>query len=270
MKTKELVGVYELVIYKRDGLDEGGTPTEPKPNFIVQLSSNPTIGGTMAGDGTFPKHTLVSAFATPNAGYTFTNWTEGSTVLSENPSYSFTVFKDRTLVANFAPVIVTDQHFNVALSTDPILGGITEGDGQFLANASVTVNAVADAGYQFTNWIFDGVVVSTAPSYTFTLLKDSALVANFSLIDTTPPTDPAELLLTITSGGGSVQKSLDQPGYKAGDVVLLTAVPEDGFKFDSWSGDITSTDNPLSVTMDASKTISADFTLINPSLAKKK
>ena len=41
--------------------------------------------------------------ANPNAGYTFTNWTENGTVVSTDATYTFSVTADRTLTAHFAP-----------------------------------------------------------------------------------------------------------------------------------------------------------------------
>jgi len=39
--------------------------------------------------------------ATSETGYDFTEWTEGGTTVSADPTYSFTVNSNRTLVANF-------------------------------------------------------------------------------------------------------------------------------------------------------------------------
>jgi hypothetical protein len=72
--------------------------------YSVTLSSNPLAGGTTIGGGTFNSNTLVTVFASPNTGYTFTNWTENGSVVSATASYSFTIIANRTLVANFASV----------------------------------------------------------------------------------------------------------------------------------------------------------------------
>jgi hypothetical protein len=71
------------------------------PQFNVSLSGNPANGGTTSGGGTFDSGTSVSVSANANAGYTFTNWTEGTTVVSTNTNYTFSITKDRVLVANF-------------------------------------------------------------------------------------------------------------------------------------------------------------------------
>ena len=41
----------------------------------------------------------------------------------------------------------------------------------------------------------------------------------------------------------------------------LTAVPASGYVFSGWGGDASGTTNPLTVTMNANKSITATFTL---------
>ena len=47
--------------------------------------------------------------------------------------------------------------------------------------------------------------------------------------------------------------------YFAGDTATLTAIPEPGFIFDSWTGDVASSNNPLDLVMDSDKTLIAHF-----------
>ena len=56
----------------------------------------------------------MTVTATPAAGYTFTNWTDGGTVASTSASYTFTAARNRILVANFAQITYT-----VATSSNP-------------------------------------------------------------------------------------------------------------------------------------------------------
>jgi len=48
--------------------------------------------------------------------------------------------------------------------------------------------------------------------------------------------------------------------YPSGTQVTLTAIPASGWSFAGWSGDITSSDNPLTITMDANISATATFT----------
>jgi hypothetical protein len=64
---------------------------------------------------------------------------------------------------------------------------------------------------------------------------------------------------TISPAGGT---------FYDGEKIDLTAIPNKGFKFSEWTGDISGTDNPITVTMDTSKFITATFIdisgIINP------
>lgn len=71
------------------------------PMYTVTLISNPTNGGTVTGAGTYNENSSVTVTATPNTGFTFYNWTKSGAVVSTNPSYTFSVTQDVTLVANF-------------------------------------------------------------------------------------------------------------------------------------------------------------------------
>lgn len=64
----------------------------------------------------------------------------------------------------------------------------------------------------------------------------------------------------INDGKGTATASPYANAYTSGRVVTLTAVPEAGQGFLGWSGDASGTVNPLAVTMNASRTITANFT----------
>src|SRR5437773_8392763 len=63
------------------------------------------------------------------------------------------------------------------------------------------------------------------------------------------------------AGSGTVAKSPDHASYDHGSSVELTATPATGYHFVGWSGDATGSTKPLSVTMDAAKSITATFAI---------
>lgn len=66
------------------------------------------------------------------------------------------------------------------------------------------------------------------------------------------------------SGGDTVTKNPDSSFYSPDDNVELTASPNPGYVFSNWSGDVPSgkeNDNPLTITMDSSKNLIANFSL---------
>lgn len=73
---------------------------------------------------------------------------------------------------------------------------------------------------------------------------------------------PEEVTLTTSSSpsiGGSVSRDTAPP-YYLGDTVTLTASPNVGWYFDYWTGDALGSTNPLTITMDDNKSITAVFT----------
>jgi uncharacterized repeat protein (TIGR02543 family) len=76
------------------------------------------------------------------------------------------------------------------------------------------------------------------------------------------------------SAGGTVNASpapncpTDSTKYNYGTAVQLTAVPNAGYVFANWSGDATGTTNPVSVTMNGNKSVTANFIqLLAPEIA---
>jgi hypothetical protein len=67
-------------------------------------------------------------------------------------------------------------------------------------------------------------------------------------------------LTVIPQGAGCVVANPNTNCYSSGTVVTLTAVPSPGESFIGWSGDASGSQNPLSVTMNQSKVITASFT----------
>ena len=65
-------------------------------------------------------------------------------------------------------------------------------------------------------------------------------------------------LSTSISGSGTVNPS--NGTYESGTVVSVSATPSSGYTFSGWSGDASGTTNPLSITMNSNKSITATFT----------
>lgn len=74
-----------------------------------------------------------------------------------------------------------------------------------------------------------------------------------------------EFTLNITiNGSGSVTKNPDQATYMYGTIVQLTATANSGYALNSWSGDLSGSQNPTSITMDGNKSVTAHFVDIMP------
>ena len=213
----------------------------------VVLSSLPIAGGTTSGAGTFAQGSAVTVTAIPNTGYGFTNWTENGVIVSTNSSYQLTMAGNKTLVANFS------VQLTVALSSNPVAGGTTTGGGSFAPGSSVTVTAIPNTGYSFVNWTEGTNIVSTNAIYTSPLNANRTLIANFLM--------SSGFTLNVIAVNGTALKNPALASYSTGAIVQLTATPSTGYTFTGWSGDATGSLNPLSVTMNANKNITANFAL---------
>ena len=67
------------------------------------------------------------------------------------------------------------------------------------------------------------------------------------------------LTVGIANGSGTVNPA-GTNDYQYKSQVQVIAIPDNGYAFSGWSGDIVSTDNPLIVTMDTDYSINASFT----------
>jgi pectate lyase len=84
-----------------------------------------------------------------------------------------------------------------------------------------------------------------------------------SLVQIAPSTGAPPQNFTLTtnvSGSGSISRNPNAGSYAAGTVVTLTATPAAGFQFAGWSGDLSGTANPATITMNANRTVTATFT----------
>jgi hypothetical protein len=61
----------------------------------------------------------------------------------------------------------------------PAVGGVVSGGGAYQQGADCTLTATPSAGYEFAGWVENDVVVSSNPSYTFTVTADRWLLAMF-------------------------------------------------------------------------------------------
>ena len=217
--------------------------------YSIRLSANPTNGGTLTGGGSYQQGQTCTVNATPNTGFTFTNWTEGGNVVSTNASYTFIVDSNRNLTANFAS---QPQNFTITVSADPANGGTVTGGGTYQQGQSCTLNATPATGYTFINWTKNGQQVSTNASYTFTVTESAAYVAHFQLQTFTISLSANPSNAGTVSGAGT---------YNYGASCTVTATPFQRYIFDSWTenGVVVSTESSYTFTVTSNRTLVANF-----------
>lgn len=221
--------------------------TITSPSYTIEVTANPTNGGTVSGGGTYYGGQSCTVHASAATGYTFTNWTDNGTQVSTQPDYTFIVNDNRSLVANF-----TQQSYTITATADPSNGGTVSGAGQYNHGASCTLTATANTGYTFSNWTENGNVVSTNASYTFTVDGNRNLVANFSNITYTITVSANPNNSGTVSGGGT---------YNHGQSCTVIATSADGYTFTNWTenGSVVSTNANYTFTVNSDRALIANF-----------
>jgi len=130
-----------------------------------------------------------------------------------------------------------------AVSEEIVTNGRVE---EYKGGDVVQLTATPLEGWKFNGW--KELEVDTNP-LEVTITGDITLTAEFT----------KNYALTLTAlEGGTV--SPESGSYIENDTVELLATPDSTYVFVNWTGSLTSTDNPLSVIMDADKNFTANFT----------
>ena len=193
------------------------------PTYVITAEANNAEYGSVTGGGTYVVNVTCTLNATPAEGYEFVNWTENGEVVFTEAEYAFTVTGDRILVANFVL-----KNYDILATANPNEGGTVSGTGNYNHFETCTLVAMANWGYTFINWTLDGNVVSTEPSYTFTVTSAGDYTANFLL------NNYAINAFANPSEGGSVGGT---GNYDHGTECTLTATANVGYTFVKWTLD---------------------------------
>jgi hypothetical protein len=71
--------------------------------------------------------------------------------------------------------------------------------------------------------------------------------------------DGPQMTLTVEAENGTVARLPSSESYPQGTMVTLSAVADNGHLFSHWTGDLTGSENPATLLMDAEKTVQAVF-----------
>mgnify|MGYP005836594819 CR=1 FL=1 len=157
-----------------------------------------------------------------------------------------------TIVTSDSPPLITTypQSETVTVGASVTLTGAAQGTGPL--SYQWRFNGADLAGATTPSLMLSNVQAANAGTYTLT-------VTNAAGSDTSlPATLTVHYALNLAvSGAGAVTKSPDLATYPPGTPVTLTATTSQFFS--GWSGDASGTANPLVLTMNANKSITASF-----------
>jgi hypothetical protein len=211
-----------------------------------------TLGLTTSGNGvvlespdqtTYDHGTVVTLTAQPGPNWHFEAWSDDVSG-TENPLF-VTMDGDKNIHATFA----IDTHpLDVTVFGQ---GTVTRSPDQaaYVHGTTVGLSATPAPGWRFAGW--SGDVSDTASAILITMDGPRAVAATFTIL--------TYAIDVTSSGNGSVTRTPDLPSYDHGSLVSLDAVPAAGWHFVGWGGDASGSQDPLALTMDGDKAITANF-----------
>lgn len=197
--------------------------TVPTVGFSMNVSSEQPQRGTAdivkdldSNDVRCDSSVVIKA--TPNYGYHFHQWSNGST----NSQDTLFITGDSSISASFAK----NQYSLTVHSFNTSLGTVT-GDGVYDYLDTIIVTATATAPHYFFERWSDG---STESSHSVVITGNMMLTAYFAIDTHTVSVFADSIVYGSVSGGGR---------YTYGTVATLTAAPYSGFQFSHWSNGAT-------------------------------
>lgn len=220
---------------------EGSGAVAPDPGTVI----------VAPGKATFSKDELVTLIATSATGWAFSHWA-GDLSGSDNPA---TLVMDSTKTVT---AVYVRLQYGLTADVEPAAAGtISNILTSYEHGQTVQVTANAATGWVFDHWTGD-VTGSENPAE-LEMTRPKTIVGVFrktehTLTVNTSPADSGTVKTGLAPQGEGAY------GAKDGEIVQLTAIANTGFAFDHWEGALTgSRDNPATVSMDASKTVTAVF-----------
>ncbi|MEJ2627508.1 MAG: InlB B-repeat-containing protein, partial [bacterium] len=228
-------------------------------SVTLHLKAFPEKGGTTnppPGTYTYERDDTVDIEAFPAEGYRFLKW-QCNVGDPYDPSTVVYMPENETVTARFE--LITNR---LIISVDPEEGGTTEpavGTHEYEPGTTVQVTAIPAEGYEFVNWTG---LVSEPDSQTTSITMDGkrSITANFEKIGYS-----YSLTLKVQpQAGGTTDPDPGTYTYSAGEIVELTAIPNQGYWFTGWSGEVSDKDSiHTTVLIDVNKTVTAGFEIID-------
>ena len=266
--------------------EETTAEEEPEPEtYSIALSVDPDEAGKIQGEGEYEAGEKVTVTAEANEGYEFINWTEivehvdfneeeDSTPIeveySDEKEYTFTVERDRELIANFEAVEEELPTYSLKLETEPEEGGTVEGAGEYEENEVVTITAEAAEGYEFSKWTEETQTeeetdtseedkqktVSENKEYTFKIESDRTLIANFEIEDEKPET----AIEAVSVENGAIEVTFYEELTESPDIEdFQTFYTSNALKPDEESGNETDDSETNEISEDAATNFAYEY-----------
>lgn len=235
-------------------------PVIQQYTLSVDISGSGSVSMSPSG-GVYDENTVVTLTALPDDGQQFDGWSGNASGTSETIQITMDANKD--VVASFSII----PNPGCTSSTSIELPFTQNGAGEYCWVTSGDIDNINSwnldllevNGVDFTNAWASNMPARINGNYYIHYIS-SVSWGHFEVAGSGGgPVEGYTLTVNATTGG-----SVNPTGgsYEAFTVVTLTAYPDAGYEFGGWSGDVTGTVNPVDITMDSDKNVTASFSQV--------
>jgi uncharacterized repeat protein (TIGR02543 family) len=220
------------------------------PTYTITVNTSPSGLDYPYGGGTYYAGNVAYIGVSAVSGYNFVRWNRDGSSYTTSMSFSYTIDASHTFTAVFQLI----PTYTITVNTSPAGLDYPYGGGTYYAGNVANIGVSNVNCYNFVRWNRDGASYTTAMDFSYTVDASHTFTAVFSVIPT--------YSLTVSAGSGGTVSGTSSGSYCTGTSISVTANPNSGYQFSSWSGSGYScgTNNPCSFPMPASAvTLTAVF-----------
>ena len=225
------------------------------PAYTLTVNTNPSEGGSVSPSSGQHKHgTTVSLTATPAAEYVFSSWSGDATGSTATTSVS--MMGNKSVTANFVKkkyTLTLEVEGEGEITQEVIKQGAAT---DYNSGTEIQLTANPQKEWIFKEW--KGDLTGNENPSKIIMNKAKTITAVF--------VKKKYVLSLEIEGSGYVDQKIIKQGvatdyqYNSGTLVELTAKPNGYYwYFEKWIGDIESTENPIQITVDSPKNVTAVF-----------
>lgn len=242
MRLRSLLSLAVVVLF----ILSCSNPSENNKTYTLTTTVSPTEGGSISpSSGTFTEGEQISLTATPSQGWSFVRW-EVDIASTANP-LNLTMNKDYTVVGVFQK---NNYELNVTVVGEGTVQEQIVTGREYPYQTSVQLTAVPDEGWVFTGW--SGDLQGTENPTVISITSEKNVTATFERQN-------FELTVNVEGEGEVIEEVITSRSLPYQTTIRLTAVPEEGWRFDGWTGASESDESVVELTITQDTEITATF-----------
>ncbi|MBQ7690759.1 MAG: T9SS type A sorting domain-containing protein [Muribaculaceae bacterium] len=180
--TVHTIGITDAEGYPGTNGKMVGWSQRVEGTVAYKVYANPAEGGEVSSlAGELPAGSELKLTATPASGYSFAGWYVDDKLVSNEPSWKFTLDAVLTIIeARFQQMV-----FDVAVNVEPNEGGHVEGNGngKYAYGDVLRLTATPAKYHEFAGWTVNGKNAGNEPNLELSVTENVVIAAHFDAIE---------------------------------------------------------------------------------------